>query len=569
MKLSFASLLLFALLGLKTVVPANGQPVQPFDDGGQPFHDGVGIFDAAEEVEQDKYIIGYHNQMGLDKARSRAKAVRHNFPNYKAIATTMKPNEVEALKLDPNIAYVERDYKRHFIGLRGGGTNSVPSSPNHRRLAEVKPYGIGMVQADEVSFNTTSPIKVCIIDSGYNLGHEDLPSSGVDGMSYVDTGVWSQDTLGHGTHVAGTIVAIGKNDMGVVGVSPGVKLHIVRVFGDVDFYSSTLVAALNTCRAAGAKIVSMSLGGPDRSKTELNAFNAASKAGVLSIAAAGNEGDTSYWFPASYSSVVSVAAIDSSKTIASFSQQNDQVDLAAPGVDVLSTVPMGNGRAGSLVVAGMSYEIRAMEASAINTATGPLFICNHIDGLGSPGDCEGASNKVCVIKRGSIAFAAKVEECQSWGGLGVIIYNNVEGLFLGTLGDPSTAVIPAVSMSDTDGAALVNMAGTSATLSVVVTNYDYYDGTSMATPHVSGVAALVWSRYPACTKQNIINALFVTAMDLGTEGRDDTYGYGLIQAKAASDYLSKGCCTAKGRTCTVTLNCCSGTWQGKKKKTCK
>ncbi|KAI2511246.1 peptidase [Fragilaria crotonensis] len=564
MKLAFASLLLFAHLGLKTLVPANGQPVQPV-------HDGVGIFDAADEVEQDKYIIGYHNEMGLDTARSHAKAVRHNFPNYKAVATTMNPSKVEALKLDPNIAYVEQDYKRHFIGLRGGGTNSVPSSPNHRRLAEVKPYGIGMVQADKVSFNTTSPIKVCMIDSGYTLGHEDLPSSGVNGASDVGAGPWSQDGTGLGTHVAGTIAAIGNNDMGVVGVSPGVKLHIVRVFDDDGLwaYSSTLVAALNTCRSAGAKIVNIHYWSADPSKTELKAFNSASKAGVLSIATAGDDGDTSYLYPASYSSVVSVAAIDSSKTIASFSQQNDQVDLAAPGVDVLSTWHMGKGRAGSLVVAGMSYEVRAMEASATNTATGPLFICGQIDGLGSPGDCEGASGKVCVIKRGSIGFPEKVQECESWGGLGVIIYNKEPGLFLGSLSASPTGVIPAVGISGTDGAALVNMAGTSATLSVVATNYDYYDGTGMATSHVSGVAALVWSRYPACTKQNIVNALFVTAMDLGTEGRDDTYGYGLVQAKAASDYLSKGCCTAKGRACAVTLNCCSGTCQGKKKKTCK
>jgi len=564
MKFAFAPLLLVALVGLKTVVPVHGQQRQPFDDSRKPVHKALKKIDVTDAVEQDKYIVGYKNQLGLQTARSQSRAVRLNLPTVKAIATTMTRSQAEALKRNPNITYVEFDYKVYAIGLRGGGTNSVPSLPHHRRLAEVKPYGIGMVQADQLSFNTTSPVKVCIIDTGYALGHEDLPTSGVKGTSDVGTGVWSQDVNGHGTHVAGTIAAIGNNDKGVIGVSPGVKLHIVRAFGEGGWwaYSSTTVAALNACRVAGANIVSMSWGrSGSPSITEENAFDALSKAGILSIAAAGYDGDPIYSFPASYSSVVSVAAIDSRKTVAYFSQYNNQVDLAAPGVDVLSTVPMGTGLAeASLVVGATGYTVTTILGSEIRTATGPLFICN-------PGDCEGASGKVCLIKRGGGSLDSNVDECWNWGGRGVIIYNNQAGLFVGELDYYSG--IPAVGMSDTDGAALLNMAGTSATISFSRSNYDSYDGTSMATPHVSGVAALVWSRYPACTKDNILNALFVTAMDLGTTGRDNYYGHGLVQAKAASDFLSKGCCTAKGGPCRVGLNCCSGTCQGGNKPTCK
>ncbi|KAI2501321.1 PFAM peptidase S8 and S53 [Fragilaria crotonensis] len=564
MKFAFAPLLVVALLGLKTVVPVHGQQRQPFDDSRKPVHKAFNKIDATGGFEQDKYIVGYKNQLGLETVRSESGAVRLNLPYVKAVAATMTRSQAEALKLNPNIAYVEYDYKLYPIGLRGGGTNSVPSLPHHRRLAEVKPYGIGMVQADQLSFNTTSPVKVCIIDTGYNFGHEDLPTSGVKGWSDVGAGIWSKDGYGHGTHVAGTIAAIGNNGKGVIGVSPGVKLHIARVFDDDAgwAYSSDLVGALNSCRAAGANIVSMSIGrGGPPSITEANAFDALSKAGMLSVAAAGNDGDYFYSYPASYSSVVSVAAIDSSKTVAYFSQYNDQVDLAAPGVDVRSTVPMGMGLAeASLVVGATGYTVTTILGSEIRTATGPLFVC-------SLGDCEGASGKVCLIKREDSYLDSKVDECAFWDGIAVIIYNNQAGEFVGEL--YYYASIPVVSTSDTDGAALLNMAGTSATISFSPSNYDSYSGTSMATPHVSGVAALVWSRYPACTKDNILNALFVTAMDLGTKGRDDFYGHGLVQAKAASDFLSKGCCTARGGPCRVGLNCCSGTCQGGNKPTCK
>ena len=83
----------------------------------------------------------------------------------------------------------------------------------------------------------------------------------------------------------------------------------------------------------------MSLGGNLSSTTENSAFQSAYDAGVLSVAAAGNDGSTRKSYPASYASVISVAAVDSAKVVASFSQKNDAVEIAAPGVGVLSTTP--------------------------------------------------------------------------------------------------------------------------------------------------------------------------------------------------------------------------------------
>jgi subtilisin family serine protease len=125
--------------------------------------------------------------------------------------------------------------------------------------------------------------------------------------------------------------------------------------------------------------------------------------------------------------------------------------------------------------------------------------------------------------------------------VGAIIYNNAAGAFSGTL-NGATTTIPSVSASDTDGAAMKAQLGQSATVAVKASNYAYFDGTSMATPHVSAVAALVWSYFPTCTGSQIRTSLNNSALDLGAAGRDTHYGYGLVQAKAAYDRIkSLGC----------------------------
>jgi len=177
-----------------------------------------------------------------------------------------------------------------------------------------------------------------------------------------------------------------------------------------------------------------------------------------------------------------------------------------------------------------------MDGSPIVTATAPL--ANF--GIGDTVNTA-VAGKVCLIARGTIDFATKVSNCQASGGVGAVVYNNAAGGFLGTLGTTVTN-IPSVTASDTEGAAMLNQLGQSATVGVTRTNYAYYDGTSMATPHVSAVAALVWSYFPTCTAAQLRTSLDNSALDLGTVGCDTKYGFGLVQAKAAYDrILSLGC----------------------------
>ncbi|HUP46277.1 MAG TPA: S8 family serine peptidase [Thermoanaerobaculia bacterium] len=471
--------------------------------------------------------------------RAAGGSVVYEFADLGVIAARLPEAALASLRHNPNVEYVEDD-------------------PIRQMLAQTTPYGIPMVQADLVAFDgaNSGSCKVCIIDSGYYTQHEDLQISNVTFTTDSGTGDPETDLCGHGTHVAGTVAAL-NNTAGVIGVVPtgGIQLHIVKVFGDdcAWRYSSDLINALNKCTAAGSKIVSMSLGGSFSSKTESNAFANAYNSGVLSVAAAGNDGSTRKSYPASYDSVISVAAIDSTKTVAAFSQKNDQVELAAPGVGVLSTVPWVGA---SLTVGTTKYLAAGIAGSKTTDGTSGVLA----DGGRCASSSTGAfSGNVVLCERGDISFRDKVNNVAASGGVAAVIYNNVSGNFAGTCDDGTGTncnAIPAISISQEDGQALVagslGKTGTVVNSTAAGSGYEAWDGTSMATPHVSGVAALVWSNFPGKSNAEIRSALQQTAQDLGAAGRDTSYGYGLVQAKAAYDLL------AGGSTCTPTTEICDG-----------
>jgi len=515
--------------------------------------------------EGERFIIQFKEGRSLaaqNAVRAAGASVVLDLAAHNAVAARIPAGALQGLQRNPNIEFVETDEKRY-----PSATQFEPNSP----------YGISMVQADLVTQAATSDKTLCIIDSGIQMAHPEFSgNANISGTSDSGTGDWFTDENHHGTHVAGTIMA-SANGTGVVGVNPdgNLNVHIIKVFDAAGWaYSSGLVAALDACEAAGADVVSMSLGGSFKSRTEDRAFAAAEGRGVLSIAAAGNDGNTRKSYPASYDSVVSIAAIDAAKAIASFSQQNDQVELAAPGVAVLSSVPVGTGSEVLVQVVATEYEGQGMDGSPYTSGTGPLVDCGTAE---TP--CS-ATGSVCLIERGNISFAEKVTACETGGGVAAIIYNNVAGSFGGTL-DVTVTGIPSVSVSDTDGAAMLTQLGGTSTVSVDVGDYAFFDGTSMATPHVSGVAALIWNNAPGCNAQDVRTALAATAEDLGAAGRDAAYGYGLIQASDALVLLANGCAGGgggggacdlgqPGDACTVGADCCSDSCKGKPgNKTCR
>jgi len=447
-----------------------------------------------------------------------------------AMAITIPEAALNGLRNNPNIVNIEADGRIY-------------------PMADSVPYGIDMVQAPLAAFTGPANRTVCIIDSGYHIGHSDLPVAGVTASNLPGSGDPFIDSCGHGTHVAGTIAALANGD-GVVGVMPGgnLDLHITKVFGDDNWtsgacawsYTSDLISAAYDCADAGANVINMSLGGGAASTAAEQAFNDLFNANILAIAAAGNDGNTTLSYPASYPAVISVAAIDANKVVADFSQKNAAVELAAPGVSVTSTVPSID----AVVTVDRDYVVSSIDRAARTTASGALV---------NGGLCNGTGNwsgQVVLCERGLVSFADKIANVEASGGSAAIIYNNEPGGFGGLIScnGPSwraCSAIPAVSMSQQDGQSLVGgQLGSGAVVSTIATapanGYAPFDGTSMATPHVAGVAALVWSHNPSWTAAQIREALTATAQDLGTPGRDNSYGYGLVQAAAALDFLGGG-----------------------------
>jgi subtilisin family serine protease len=466
--------------------------------------------------------------------------VHHTFDDLEAFAVTLPGVVIDALQELPGVVFVELDQPRF-------------------PLAQSVPYGIDAVQAPQAwsAGATGSGVTVCVIDSGLYTGHEDHQGSNVIG-GYPSG--WNTDLCGHGTHVTGSLNAQ-NNSLGVVGVSPGdVSLYIVKVFGDdcVWSYSSDLADAANRCAAAGARIISMSLGG-GRSNAEQRAFDNLYAQGILSIAAAGNDGNTTTSYPAGYASVVSVAAVDSNNVVADFSQRNADVELAAPGVAVLSTVPYLDDT--SVTVSGTRYAGTHMDGSARGSASGTLVDGGLCDSVGSWG------GNVVLCERGVISFYDKVNNVRLGGGVAAVIYNNTSGDLLGTL-EPNTSTIIGIGITQADGQFLAaNRLGQTANVTSVFTapasSYQAWDGTSMATPHVSGAAALVWSADLSLTNVEVRNALVSTALDLGAAGRDNSYGFGLVQAADAVAFVGGSGCSsnadcADGNLCNGSETCSGG-----------
>ena len=491
---------------------------------------------SAAPKDEVEVIVGHKAQAGgavrAEVSRGGGRVVE-DLSEINALVVSMPRGAAKALARHAQVDFVDEPVERHVLGSR-----SIRVAGSQ---AQVQPYGIAMVQADQLSDAQAGNRRLCIVDSGINGTHEDLAGIPMTGQNFTKSGAWNTDENSHGTHVAGTIAAL-NNSVGVVGVAPSgrLNLHIAKVFDASGSASdAVIVRAMLNCGRAGANVISMSLGGSEGSRVEARTVARLASQGILLVAAAGNDGNNTVSYPAGFPEVVSIAAIDSNKVVADFSQFNADVELAAPGVAVLSTVPAFSQTGASLNVGGGAFTVQSMDGSPRVSANGALADF----GLGATATAGSMTGKVCLIQRGSIAFADKVTNCQASGGVGAVIYNNTSGDLFGTLGETVTS-IPSVGATQADGATLLGQLGQPASVAVfgLPDLYASYNGTSMATPHASAVAALVWSLHPGCTATQLRASLNRSALDLGAPGRDDYFGNGLIQAKAAHDRIAaQGC----------------------------
>lgn len=380
------------------------------------------------------------------------------------------------LRRDGLVAVVERN---PIVRLEGYSA-SVARSPDRLPNDPIYPwqawhYGmIGLPKAWDITTGSAS-VLVAVIDDGIRFDHPGIAANltadgydfvansfsvpfcgggstgqSADGDGYdsdptnpadydIDPGLGCITGLrtsgNHGLHVAGTIGAVGNDGMGVTGVNWTVRIRPVRVLGvgggtDYDIAQGLLYAAGlpadngaggTVQPSAGAKVINMSLGGPGSTAVQQNAVVAASNAGSLIIAAAGNDAVSTPSYPAAYDQVVSVSAVGPDAVLASYSNFGSTIDIAAPGGDLA-------------------------------------------DGGGDP----------------SFGVMSTAWDYST----GTPIYDN-----------------------------------------------SVWVGTSMASPHVAGVAALLLAQSPGLTAAQLRSRLVDYAVDVGASGRDDFYGAGIVNAR--------------------------------------
>lgn len=201
-------------------------------------------------------------------------------------------------------------------------------------------------------------VEVALLDTGIDLKHPDLKANVLGGIDLINGDEDPQDDNGHGTGVAG-VLAAAENGQGLVGVAPKASLWAIKILRhDEQGSISDLIRGIEWAVERGAEIINMSLGTEEDNPALHEAIRAAYRAGVLLIAAAGNKGDR-VLFPAAYPEVIAVAATDENDRRAWFSNMGPEVELTAPGADLVTTGLKGG------------YQIRS----------GTSFAAPHVSGV--------------------------------------------------------------------------------------------------------------------------------------------------------------------------------------------
>jgi len=270
-----------------------------------------------------------------------------------------------ALQTNAGVVYAEPNY---LVSLA-----SLPNDP----LLSTQP-NLWNIQAPAAwdALPSMQEVLVAVLDTGVDVNHPDLLDSlwqnageigldangkdkrtnGIDddhngfvddvqGWNFVDGNTNVTDDNGHGTHLAGIIGATVNNAIGIAGIAPNARILPVKVLDNTGYGTYAQVAqGIIYATDMGARIINLGFAGLGSSQMLQDAVDYAIAHGVLVVAASGNGGMNTTYYPASYPGVISVGAVDSGLNWAPFSSSNDQVSLVAPGVGIYSTYPGGTYR---------------------------------------------------------------------------------------------------------------------------------------------------------------------------------------------------------------------------------
>jgi len=283
----------------------------------------------AVAVQEDKdnekipVLISFKGKANAELVKAYGGNVKHEYTIIPAVAAELPQKAIDALSKNPNIDLIEPDGQAQI-------------------LADEVPWGITRINAVSAQTGgfTGTGIKVAVLDTGTDYTHPDLKANYLGGYDFVNRDNDPMDDHSHGTHVAGTVAAA-SNGFGVLGAAPQAGLYSVKVADSSGYCSySNIIAGINWAVDNNADVITMSLGGTSSSSTLQSACDNAYSKGVVLVGAAGNSGGAVI-YPAAYSSVIAVSAVDSTNTRASWSCYGPQIEFAAPGVSIKSTMPGG------------------------------------------------------------------------------------------------------------------------------------------------------------------------------------------------------------------------------------
>ena len=373
---------------------------------------------------------------------------------------------------NPNVTYAELNFIR-TVGTPPAATTSAQVIPNDyyfRQQWALHNTGqlfycipwiegelcfyVGTPDADidapeAWAVSTGTEVKVAVIDTGIDYTHPDLAARYAGGYDFATPDSDPMDDHGHGTHVSGTIAAQMNNltgdpadEEGVVGIAPNARILAYKVcLADGTCNDFAVAQAIAQAVSDGAKVINMSLGGPDYSQAFYDAVQDAWAAGLVIVAGAGNNGTTDLFYPAAFENVVAVGASDEDDLRASFSNYGNWVDIAAPGNVILSTYPMW----------GCGGSTTPGDTGCYEWNTGTSMATPHVSGAAalvwSRSDITSNWQVVDALTHGADANGVSSVPVNSWTVYGRL---NLYGAMTWAAGPPPPPNTPPVANAGTD-----------------------------------------------------------------------------------------------------------------------
>ncbi|MCS6838588.1 MAG: S8 family serine peptidase [Bdellovibrionaceae bacterium] len=416
----------------------------------------------------------------------------------------------------------------------------------HQLLNPQLTYGLKMIEAPKAIklAKGGQGVRIMIIDSGIDREHPLIKSNYEQGENFISEqtqGPYPEfDHNGHGTHVAGTAAGVLLSS-GLSGVAPQAKILAARVC-TTACSKLAVIAAINWAIEQKVDVVNLSLGGPSSLSAEQLAFEALEQHNIVAVAASGNFGRGVVSYPAAYPTVIAVGAVTPQGTKTSFSNWGKELDIMAPGEEVISSIPSNMGRVSrvQLIVNNVSGLIQSASYIGSATTATPLTAPVLLPSLTPENSPLWKESLLLAEGTNFNQILQAVRAARQVGAKGVVLYSSnsqfPKGGFL-----PFPEQVPVVSISKVAADHLIRLIQNNKQpqlrIQVLESRYYPFSGTSMASPHVAGVVALMKAVNKKLTPNDVRSILAATAKPIATDS--DKVGAGLVNALAATEMASR------------------------------